>query len=131
MRTALVFLCVLFTASAAGEKQPDKEEQQYFPQQMTAKELLYACASSSLTRTGRERKKYCHGFVSGAEEAARLLAAQSPSIDKHDYCFPEGKTAAYFAEVFMRYASKASTDLTKPAVLVVIEALEKSFTCDR
>ncbi|MEN8802295.1 MAG: Rap1a/Tai family immunity protein [Thiogranum sp.] len=91
---------------------------------------MTACASSSLTRVGRERKKYCLGFVSAAEEAARLLAAHSPPGEKRDYCFPEGKTAGYFAEVFRRYASRKSTDLDKPAVLVVIEALENSFTCE-
>jgi hypothetical protein len=30
----------------------------------------------------------------------------------------------------MRHASKTTTDLNRPAVLVVIEALEKSFTCE-
>jgi hypothetical protein len=129
MRVALALLICLGTVPALAGDQPQTEEQ-YFPQQMTAKELLYACASSSLTRPGRERKRYCHGFVSGAEETARLLAAQSPSTGKQRYCFPEGKTAGYFAEVFMRHASKTTTDLDRPAVLVVIEALEKSFSCE-
>jgi hypothetical protein len=129
MRAAVALLSLLATVPATAGEQPQTGEQ-YFPQQMTAKELLYACASSSLTRPGRERKRYCHGFVSGAEEAARLLAAQSPSTGKHRYCFPEGKTAGYFAEIFMRHASKTTTDLNRPAVLVVIEALEKSFTCE-
>lgn len=130
MRAVVALLGLLVTVSALAQQKSETEEQ-YFPQQMTAKQLLYACASSSLTRLGRERKKYCQGFVSGAEEAARLLAAQSPSTYKHGYCFPEGKTAAYFSEVFMKYASKPETDLNKPAVLVVIEALESSFSCGK
>ncbi|MBW2451710.1 MAG: hypothetical protein JRF07_05050 [Deltaproteobacteria bacterium] len=129
MRVA-VALGLLVTVSVLAQEVPQRDES-YFPQQMTAEELLYVCASSSLTRVGRERKKYCLGFVSAAEEAARLLAAQSPSTHKHGYCFPEGKTAGYFSEVFMKYASRKTTDLNKPAVLVVIEALENSFTCEK
>lgn len=130
MRTAMALLGLLVAASApAQEKAVDDER--YFPQQMTAKGLLYACASSSLTRAGRERKKYCLGFVSGAEEAARLFAAQSPSTSEHGYCFPEGKTAGYFADVFMKYASRKTTDLDKPAVFVVIESLENTFACEK
>ena len=35
--------------------------------------MLMACASSGLSRIGRERRRYCAGFVSGVEEAVRLL----------------------------------------------------------
>jgi hypothetical protein len=130
MKAGMVILGLLLTGAVLAQEKPAAEEE-YFPQQMTAKELLYACASSSLTRLGRERKKYCQGFVSGAEEAARLLATQSRGGNKRSYCFPQGKTAGYFAEVFMKYAAGKTADLDKPAVLVVIEALENSFACER
>ena len=48
MRTGALLLGMLMTALALAQERPEDDER-YFPQQITAKELLYACASSSLT----------------------------------------------------------------------------------
>ena len=62
---------VLATVPAAAQETEEMEPQ--FPQQQSARDLLVACASSRLTGTGRERRRYCSGFVSGVEEAERVL----------------------------------------------------------
>ena len=54
---------------AAGEEAP--EPTTVHPQQLSARGLLKACASSAMTGPGRERRRYCDGFVSGVEEAIR------------------------------------------------------------
>ena len=83
-RGIFAFLVVIFPLVAAGEPQPETMEPQ-FPQQQTAGDLLKACASSRLSNAGRERRRYCAGFVSGVEEANRL---RQKSV-------PDGFTTAY------------------------------------
>lgn len=104
------------------------EQEDYFPEQMTARNLLKACASSSLTSIGRERQRYCHGFISGVEETERLLrgelSAAPPMI-----CLPHGKSASFYAGIFRKHAARKDTDLNRPAVVVVMEALERQFRC--
>ena len=105
------------------------EEERYFPEQMTAQKLLHACASSSMTATGRERQRYCYGFVSGVEETERLLRGElsaAPPV----VCLPHGKSASFYAGVFRKYAARQGTDLERPAVRVVMEALEWEFRCN-
>ncbi len=101
-------------------------DEPFFPQKMTAKMLISTCASSKMSSTGMQRKKYCFGFISGVEETTRLLGKQAinPAI-----CLPAGKTSHQFADVYMAYASRKTTDLNKPAALVVIEAFQEAFPC--
>lgn len=105
----------------------EEKEQTDFPQQQTARDLLTACASSSISNLGRARRKYCAGFVSGVEEAIRfksqLLGADSR------ICPPSGVTAQQLAEAYMRHANANSKELDKPAVEVVFEALKRAFPC--
>jgi hypothetical protein len=63
-------LCLLAPAAVPGESQP-LDADVVFPQRLSARELLQACNSSALSQVGRERRRYCAGFISGAEGAAR------------------------------------------------------------
>ena len=126
MKKMLLLIGLLFSALAFG-KQEASDADVYFPQQLKAKDLLIACSSSSITNLGRERQKYCHGFISGVEEAVRLLTQNSQSSSK--ICVSEKLTSRNLAKSYTRYASKKTTDLTKPAALVVVEALEQDYPC--
>ena len=58
MRNLALCLGLLVTSGLAAQESGDGGEV-YFPQQLTASELLNACASSSLSNRGRERKRFC------------------------------------------------------------------------
>ena len=62
---------------AAVAQSTTDEKEQYFPKKLTAHQLLNLCAASSLTSGGRNRKRFCTGFVSGVEETLRLLRIRS------------------------------------------------------
>ena len=119
----VILTLTLVNISFAEEK---TEWESFFPQKMTAKALMVTCASSYMTSTGRQRQKYCSGFISGVEESIRLLGKQTivPKI-----CLPKGKTSNQYTDIYMTYASKKTTDLSKPAALIVIEALQDAFPC--
>lgn len=119
----VVLLSALANLSFAEEK---IDTETFFPQKMTAKDLMFACASSSLSSKGRQRQKYCSGFISGVEESTRLLTGLTiePKI-----CLPRGKTASQFTQIYTRYASQKTTELSKPAALIVIEAFQDAFPC--
>lgn len=111
----IVFYAILmFTLVNIAFAEEKTEMDSFFPQQMTAKELMVTCASSYMTSTGRQRKKYCSGFISGVEEATRLQSklAITPPI-----CLPKGKTSSQYTDIYMAYASRKTTDLSKPAAL--------------
>ena len=112
--------------AAAG--QPD-ESGSYYPQELTAQDLLYACASSSLTSRGRERQRYCTGFISGVEETIRFYGTGESTAAA--YCFPRNMNARNYGDIFIRYASRKGTDTGRPAVVVVQEAFMDAFSCDR
>ncbi len=98
-----------------------------YPQQMSARDLLQTCAASKLTGLGRERRRYCDGFVSGVEEGARLLIGQSglrPSV-----CAPANITARSLADTFVKYAAGHGSDLSRPAAGVVLDALSAAYPC--
>lgn len=123
----LVFTLGLCVAACATAEEDAAEPTRFFPQQLTAQELLYACASSSLSRTGRERKKFCAGFVSGVEESMRLLQTTQAAAM---VCAPAEATAANFAGAYIKYASRR-TDLSSPAAAVVADALQSAYPCVR
>ena len=121
------FFLLGWSAVAAQDAVGDAES--FFPQQLTARELLTHCVSSSLTRRGREQQRYCRGFVSGVEEALRLSAAASAGSTAARLCVPPGEAARNIADAYIRYAGRRTTDLEKPAALIVVEALEDAYPC--
>lgn len=105
----------------------ETREQTQFPQQLSASQLLEACASSLLTATGRERRKYCAGFVSGVEEAVRILQEQhklEPSM-----CLPRRVSAKTLSDVFIRYSASRQQKMDKPAAITVLQALSHNWPC--
>ena len=126
MKFLFVIIGVITATVALADEDSDSTEK-YFPQKLTAQGLLYYCASSALSNTGRNRQNYCSGFVSGVEESARLL-----DIDlggKNVLCVPAGKSARHFRDIYIKHVSKQTTDLERPAAIVVLEALESAYPC--
>jgi hypothetical protein len=115
--------------SHAQEKKLDEEPETYFPQQLSARDLLTACVSSSLTSSGRMRQRYCRGFVSGVEEAVRLLQLRDSNIAQPPFCVPSGTTARELANAFIRHASGQDKDLERPSASVVLDSLLERFPC--
>jgi|GEM_PF-1246245 len=128
---------------AAGQTPSDEQTQPEFPQQQNAGDMLLACASSRLSRLGRERRRYCAGFVSGVEEAVRLLRMSGQtSIATPDQmseptgnqaptriCTPKDISASQLADAFIHYGANHKGELPDPAALVVLHALQTAFPC--
>ncbi len=123
----LIVITGLLIGGFAWANQESEPAQQYFPQQITAKKLLVYCASSAMTKAGRERRQYCAGFVSGVEESVRLLGGASESAPR--ICVPEGVSARKIAEGYIDYALPRQGSMDQPAVAVVIEALRDRYPC--
>lgn len=124
------FVLITVLTAPAGAQEPAEEPDTYFPQQHSARDLLTACASSSLTVTGRLRQRYCRGFVSGVEEAVRLLQLRDSGMSRGPFCIPAGTSARSLADTFIRHASgQGGIDLDQPSASVVLEALVKGFPC--
>jgi hypothetical protein len=124
----LILLPLLLAVGLARAGQPDESET-WLPQKLTAQDLLYACAASSLTSQGRERQRYCRGFISGVEETIRYYG--SGEAAGAAFCFPPGMSARNYGDIFIRYASRKGVDTGRPAVAVVREAFEAAFSCQR
>lgn len=124
-----LFVLIAALATPAGAQEPGDEPDTYFPQQLSTRDLLLACASSSLTATGRLRKRYCLGFVSGVEEAVRLQQLRDPTKTRSLFCVPAGTTARALTDVFVRHASGPDVDLDRPSASVVLEALAQGYPC--
>ena len=118
---------------AAGQAPPAEETKPEFPQQQNAGDMLMACASSRLSRVGRERRRYCAGFASGVEEAVRLLQQGDPGIGTADtrICTPENISARELAEAFIHYGANHEGELPDPAALVVLHALQSAYPCPK
>lgn len=128
MKTSyFVLSALLMSPLAAAQQEPEPDT--YFPQQMTAKDLLLACASSSLTARGRERRRYCYGFVSGVEEGIRLQGLQFPAETGNSLCVPKGTTSREMANLYIKHASGKNIDLNLPAASIVLEALKSAYPC--
>jgi len=124
----MALMTAVFLTSVAGAEEQDRDEESYFPQQMTAKQLLNACASSTMTNRGRKSRKFCEGFISGVEETLRLQSMKQPSNDSTLLCVHKGKSASNFADMYIDYASKRNS-LDAPAASVVIQALQTTYPC--
>jgi hypothetical protein len=126
MKSLFIAIAMLIVMDASAQVETEEMAPE-FPQQQTARDLLTACASSSISNLGRARRKYCAGFVSGVEEAIRfksqLLGADSR------ICPSTGITAQQIADAYIRYATANAKQLDRPAVEVVFEALKQAFPC--
>ena len=109
-----------------AHKQEDAMEPQ-FPQKQNAGDLLRACAASPLSGTGRVRSRYCAGFVSGVEEAVRLLQLHG-KIERR-VCTPPDISASALADVYVKYGTSHKGELPDPAVEVVLHALADAYPC--
>ena len=124
----LIIIAGLLIGGSAWANQESEPDQQYFPQQITAKKLLVYCSSSAMTRAGRERRQYCAGFVSGVEESVRLLGGGS-SKSVFRICVPEGVSARKIAEGYVDYTHAKQRSMDQPAAAMVIEALQDRYPC--
>jgi len=124
----LIVITGLLIGGSVWANQESEPAQQYFPQQITAKKLLVYCASSAMTKAGRERRQYCAGFVSGVEESTRLLDGGS-SESAPRICVSEGVSARKIAESYIDYALPRQDSMDKPAAAVVVEALRDKYPC--
>ncbi len=125
MKTAIVLFTLIIALPHGAAASDTDEGDSYFPQQMTASDLKRACASSAITRTGRERRRYCRGFVSGVEEALRQFERQSGLT----VCITPGTSARTLAEAYLRYAAGKGFDPTLPAAASVVKGLRLAFPC--
>ena len=98
-----------------------------FPQKQNAGDLLRVCVASRLTKTGRVRSRYCAGFVSGVEEAVRLLQRHG-KIERR-VCTPPDISAAALADVYVKYGTSHKGELPDPAAEVVLHALVDAYPC--
>lgn len=126
MRSLLIAVTMLVALGVAAETETDQVQPE-FPQQQTARDLLTACASSTISNLGRARRKYCAGFVSGVEEAIRFKS-QLLGVDNR-ICPASGITAQQFADAYLKYSNSHPKDLDKPAVEVVFAALKQAYPC--
>jgi hypothetical protein len=127
MRPILIGLCTALACPLSASANENVED--FFPQQMSARDLMTACASSALTAKGRNRRKYCEGFVSGVEEGMRLFQLRHSINSVPAVCVPAGTASRTLTGAFVNYASVKGVNLEQPAAAVVIEALEQSFAC--
>ncbi len=129
MKSMLFFLLfLLLPLSAMTHQQLDEIESQ-LPQQLSAKDLLIKCSSSLLTNRGRQNRLYCYGFVSGIEEAVRLLNQQGKT--DIPVCMPSGITARRLASEFVSYTNSHKENLDKTAAEGTLQALLEAFPCDK
>jgi len=124
----MALMTALFFAAVTSAEEQVIDDDTYFPQQMTAQQLLNACASSTMTNRGRKSRKFCEGFISGVEETLRLQSIKQPSNDSKLLCIHKGKSASNFADIYINYASKRKS-LDAPAASVVMEALQTAYPC--
>ena len=122
----LVLLLPLAPAASPGEQLP-ADADVVFPQRLSARELLYACNSSSITQVGRERRRYGAGFISGVEEAARLLQARRGYAGSASICLPVDLSSRRLADIFTRYAGQHESMLEEPAAKLALDALTSAF----
>ena len=122
----LLFVFVCGTAIATDDMDTTPP---IFPQQLTAHKLLTYCLSSSLTDTGRQRQRYCWGFIGGVEEAIRVTQHASGQSLELKACPPDGVSSRVMAKAYIDYAGRRGSDLSRPAAQIAIEALSSSYPC--
>lgn len=128
MRTQfLVLLCLIATPALSAEKSDAADT--VFPQKLTAGELQVSCASSAMSPTGRQRQRYCDGFLSGIEEGVRVLGLISRVETAPSLCVPADVSSREMRSAFIKNSAAMRPAKDKPAALFAIEVLEKSYPC--
>ena len=125
----IINICILFFLTCGSAVVKADTTQPIFPQQLTAHDLLTYCSSSSLTDLGRQRQRYCWGFISGVEEAIRLTSNASVQPVAVKICVPKGLSSRKLAKAYILYAGRRDTNLKRPAAKITIEALSNSYSC--
>jgi hypothetical protein len=130
-RRFFVLLPLLLGGAAVvfAEQQPIDPDV-VFPQRLSARDLLYACNSSAITHVGRERRRYCAGFISGVEEAARLLQARHGTGGGARICLPVDVSSRRLADLYSKYAAQNESLLERPAAELALDALANAFPCE-
>ncbi|MCW9047485.1 MAG: Rap1a/Tai family immunity protein [Gammaproteobacteria bacterium] len=125
------YICILFffVCGAATGKEDTNNTQTIFPQQLTAQDLLTYCSSSSLTSLGRQRQRYCWGFISGVEETIRLTLHSPAQPETLKICLPEDASSRNLAKTYILYAASRDSDLSRPAAQIALEALANTYSC--
>jgi hypothetical protein len=126
-RLLLIFLLLPGPALGAGQQLVDPEA--VFPQRLSARDLLYACNASAITQVGRERRRYCAGFISGVEEAARLFPNSLGDGGSSTICLPADVSSRQLADLYTRYAGQHKSLLEQPAAQVAVDALASAYPC--
>jgi hypothetical protein len=122
-------LAGLLSGTVAAAQSAEGDVDALFPQQLSARTLLTYCASSSITDRGRQRQRYCAGFISGVEESLRLLQKPDGQGRFPALCASANTTARELQDAYVRYAARSDADLTRPAALVAFEALAAAYAC--
>ena len=81
-----------------------------------------------MTKLGRERRRYCSGFISGVEESLRLLGGKQDAAGR-GVCVPGGVNARSLAKHYVDFAVQKQGNIEQTAVVTVIEALSNRYPC--
>ncbi len=125
----VVLLLALFGSVPAVQAVSEGQPEELLPMYLSAGELLNNCAASSLTSLGRERRRFCAGFVSGVEESMRLAQMRGGDAGADRICPSPKVSARQLAESYVRYANQNRSELTRPAADLVAEALRHTYSC--
>lgn len=123
----LVLFCMISTSTLAAEMKAAPDI--VFPQKLTAEELQMFCAASGMSSTGRQRQRYCEGFLSGIEEGVRVLGLISGTETTPALCMPADVSGRQMRIAFVRNSVSMDPAKDKPSALYAIEVLEKSYPC--
>jgi len=128
MRTLfLVFLWLIAPPILSAEESVASDT--IFPQKLTAGQLQVSCAASAMSATGRQRQRYCEGFLSGIEEGVRVLGLISRLETAPSLCVPADVSARKMRSAFVKTSALMKPSKDKPAAMFAMEVLEKSFPC--
>lgn len=126
MKSLVAMILLAFPLLVLAQETAEEEESR-FPQQLSASDLQRTCAASALSDVGRQRRRFCTGFISGVEEGVRILQLQhkmEPSI-----CLPQRVSSRALNDVFLKYTANRQALLTRPAAEVVLEAFARAYPC--
>ena len=129
---ALLLPALLMTGAAAMTStaaETTSSEGETLPQNLSAGALMTYCASSSVSGQGRQRQRYCAGFMSGVEETLRMLSASETEASYPALCVPANTSARKLQDTYRRHAGRPGTDLNRPAAVVAVEALIGAYPC--
>ncbi len=125
----LVCVIALLLSSAVNADEQAQQIGPYFPQQQSADHLLNNCLSSTMSNLGRQRRNYCHGFISGVEEGLRLTSVLEGK--EMPFCAPKNVRSGELAKAFVNYMVSHREELDRPAAKEVYLALKQAFPCKK